>query len=64
MLRYEYETHNADELAWIPGGVSLTDLGTKTDSPLSAAVELTTTCGKIIIDVSQQESRSADNPLG
>lgn len=64
VIRYEYETINADEIIWIPGRVNLSDPGTKTDSPLAQALQLTMSSGKLSLDLSESESRCADRPLG
>lgn len=63
-IRYEYENGNADEVIWIPGRVNLTDPGTKTDSLLPQALQLTMSSGKLALDLSESEARSADRPLG
>lgn len=46
VIRYEYETHNIDEIVWIPGRVNLTNPGTKTYSALSVTLQLALTCEK------------------
>lgn len=62
--RYEYETHNVDEIVWMPGQTSLTDPASKNDSLLSVALQLTLSCGKIGIEISQHVRQSAIRPLG
>lgn len=64
VIRYEYEIRNADDIIWIPAKVILTDPGTKPDSPLTQNMIQTMSCGRIAIDLTAHETRSADQPLG
>lgn len=64
VIRFEYETGNADEIVWIPSRVNLIDPGTNTDSPLVQSLQLTIATDKLSTDLSASERRSADRPLG
>lgn len=64
VIRFEYETHAVDTVAWIPGRTNPADVGTKRDSPLCDALSLMLFTGKLSLDFNQAEFRSADRSLG
>lgn len=64
VIRYKYETRNADEAVWIPGRVTLASSGTKTDSPKSTALKLTLSCGKISFDLFKHRAGPPTGRLG
>jgi len=65
IIRFEYEVGNVDEIVWIPGSTNLADPGTKPDSALSEALQLTLFEGRIAIDFDAQQSHIRnDRTLG
>lgn len=64
VIRYEYETRYANEIIWIPGCGNLTDSGTKSDSPLSKALQLIFRTGNFSLDMFESASRSGASSVG
>lgn len=53
-IRYEFQTGCIDAITWIPGKLNLADVLTKSDSPLTDALQLTLYTGRIQIDFGHQ----------
>ena len=64
VIRFEYETHAVNTVAWIPGKINPADVGTKSDSALTQTVQIMLYTGKLQQDFSNAEVRSADGSLG
>ena len=64
VIRFEYEVGNVDIMCWLPGSVNPADPGTKTDSPLTQALQLLMHSGTIPHDLSRHETRRFDRSLG
>lgn len=64
VIRYEFETRNVDRMIWIPGSANYADPLTKTDSPISQALELMFFDGKISMDFHGALFRNSDAPTG
>ena len=63
-IRFEYETHHVNTVAWIPGQIYPAEVGTKSDSALIEEVQLMLFTGKLQLDYSNAEVRSANRSLG
>lgn len=63
-IHYDFEVKNVNEIIWIPGKATLTDPGTKTDSPLAHTRSQPLSHCLILIDLSGLESRRSECPLG
>lgn len=64
LLDLNFRQKHVDSVVWIPGKSNLADPGTKQDSPLSEALKILLSIGKIPIDMSAAEIRSPNSPLG
>ncbi len=63
-IRFEFETQNVDEIVWIPGSTNLADPGTKPNSPLTIALQLTMFTGRLCMDFEKAEAKSYNRSLG
>eukprot|EP00171_Calliarthron_tuberculosum_P001315 IDg1315t1 len=64
VIRYEFETKNLTRLVWIPGNINIADPGTKTNSPLTGALQLLLAAGEISIDLSSAQIKNSDQSTG
>lgn len=64
LLRYNFETHNLNQLIWIPGSANPADPLTKRDSPLMDTLQIMLFDGTLPLDFAKFESRCSDAPLG
>lgn len=64
-IRYHFEVGNANRICWIPGQLNLADPGTKSDSPLTPALQLLLISGRLPFGFPELEStNSKEKPLG
>ena len=57
VIRYEFETHNVDQIRWIPGKVNLSDALTKPNSSLTEALQLSLFTSTMTITVLESQCR-------
>lgn len=64
-IRYEFQVGNVSKISWIPGSLNLADPLTKTDSPLTEALQLTLYTGRLMIEYEKAaETKSCEKNYG
>lgn len=64
VVRHEFERRIVSNIIRIPGKENLPDPGTKSDSPLTYAIDLTLFEGLLPFAFLMAEERSSSHPLG
>ena len=64
VIGYEFETHNIDQISWIPGKVNLADAVTKQDRCLFQALQLSMFTSKICISLENPHTRFSKQSTG
>lgn len=65
VIRHEFELRNVARFIWLPGKLYLSDAGTKPDSPLTEALQLSLANGCLEVDLADSiDLFDAYRPLG